>query len=430
MLTKTCAGHSAEKTPLAEQQPGFMRVLMLCSSYPRFAEDSASVFLRHLALALSGSGADLQVLAPDHAMVSKSLQDPGIQLAHFRYFPRRRQTLAYGAGILPNLRRHPWRWFQIPFFIVAMFTSLFTACLRKRPDIIHAHWVLPQGLVAVWVGKLLAIPVVTSAHGSDVYALRGGLLAALKRYTLRHSRAWTANTKSTALCADPAGNIPPPHIIPMGVDVTQFHAPERSGIPDPERDPPEQLVLFVGRLEKVKGVSDLIRAFALLPENLLTQTRLCIAGEGTERPALEHLAQELGIAARVQFTGRVPHDALPGYHKSARLFAAPSITDRHGDTEGQGVAIVEAMASGLPVVASRSGGIKDVISHDETGLLVEPGDPRALSSAIATLLSDPEKCRRLGAAGRSRAQKYYSWEVVAGKFLEVYSGLSGEKLPG
>ncbi len=400
-----------------------MHVLMLCSSYPRFAEDSASVFLRHLTLALSRGGADMRVLAPDHTMVGKSPADPGIQLTHFRYFPRRWQTLAYGSGILPNLRKYPWRWIQVPFFILAMFASLFTACLRNRPDVIHAHWILPQGLIAVWVGKLLAIPVVTTAHGSDVYSLRGGLLAALKRHTLRHSRAWTANTKSTAFSAGAAGEIPTPHIIPMGVDITQFGTQEKKGNPETDRASPGLVVLFVGRLEKVKGVSDLIRAFALLPENLLVQTTLWIVGEGTERPELERLSRELGITTRIQFAGRVPHDALPGYHESATLFAAPSITDRHGDTEGQGVAIVEAMASGLPVIACRTGGIRDVITHDQTGLLVEPRDPRALGDAIATLLSDPEKRRKLGEAGQTHARKYYSWDVVAGKFLDIFAGL-------
>ena len=402
-----------------------MRVLMLCSSYPRYAADSASIFLRHLALALSRGGADIQVLAPDHSLVNKSSLDPAIRLFHFRYFPRRWQTLAYGSGILPNLRQNPWRWFQVPFFLFSMFFVLLLLCRRNRPDIIHAHWILPQGLIAICVGKILNIPVVTTAHGGDAFSLRGGILASLKRFTLRHSRAWTANTRTTAAEVEKLGELSAPRIVPMGVDIEQFRGPDTrvSEVTTHKKF----VILFVGRLVEKKGVADLIKAFASLPANQLSAAELRIIGDGTERSSLETLAKALNIDSRVCFLGRMPHDALPAHYARADLFVAPSIIDRSGDTEGQGVVLIEAMSSGLPIIAYKTGGIQDVINHGETGFLITPRDIQGLGNAIETLLQDCGLRHRLGQEGKHHAHRNYAWEVIAQQFLEVFSDVAKNK---
>jgi glycosyltransferase involved in cell wall biosynthesis len=389
-----------------------MRVLMLCSSYPRFASDSASIFLRHLALALSKSGVDIQVLAPDHSLVDTSVIDPAIQINHFRYFPRRWQTLAYGSGILPNLRQRPLRWLQVPFFLLFMFIALLLSCRRNRPDIIHAHWIIPQGLIAVCVGTLLRIPVITTAHGSDAFSLRGRFLAALKHFVLRHSQAWTANTKATAGNVE-HGALNMPNIVPMGVDIFQFgnQAPVTT-----KRS--KHIVLFVGRLVAAKGVSDLLEAFAALPAELRSETELWIIGEGSERTKLEQRAQTLKIDTSVRFLGRIPHDALPGYYATADLYVAPSII------EGQGVALIEAMASGLPVIAYETGGIRDVVSHEETGILIAPRDIQSLSKALVTLLQDSGLRRRLGRQGQHNSRQQYNWEAIAQQLIDVFSSVS------
>jgi len=400
-----------------------MRILMLCSSYPRFDSDSASIFLRHLAQALSRSGVKIHVLAPDHAEVDQSLLDPDIQISHFRYFPRSWQTLAYGSGILPNLKQHPVRWIQVPFFLIAMFYALLTVCRKHRPDVIHAHWVIPQGLIATLVGRILNIPVVTTAHGGDVFSLQGSFLAALKKYTLKNSQAWTANTNTTAFTMENLGKLNRPFIIPMGVDITRFninHSATLSGVTKQQKD---QIVLFVGRLVEKKGVVDLIQAFADLPAEQLNITELWIIGDGTEREKLEHKADSLKISHRVRFLGRLANDILPEYYSQADLFVAPSIVDRSGDTEGQGVVIIEAMASGVPVIAYETGGIKDVISNGDTGVLVAPYDITGLTNAITSLLKDKDARQRLAREGRNHVNRHYAWEVVARQFVELFSKL-------
>jgi len=404
-----------------------MRILMLSSSYPLHATDSASIFLRHLALCLSRAGAEIQVLAPDHVLADESIQDPAIQLSHFRYLPRRWQTLAYGSGILPNLRRHPWRWFQVPFFMLSMSLALARLCRRTRPDVIHAHWILPQGLVAVFVGRLLHIPVVTTAHGGDAFSLRGGLLGSLKRYTLHHSQAWTANTRTTAAAVGVINNVTAPHIIPMGVDVGHFARHEANPAMPPIDKRGRYVILFVGRLVEKKGVFDLIEAFKQLPAEQLENTALWIIGDGTDRERLERLAGTLNINSRVCFFGRITNDELPAYYAAADIFVAPSIVDSSGDTEGQGVVIIEAMASGVPVVACKVGGIPDVITHEQTGLLVEPQNSPALSAAISRLLHDSDLRHQLSYVAQQRACQHYAWESIAKQFLSLFASIANKQ---
>jgi glycosyltransferase involved in cell wall biosynthesis len=401
-----------------------MRILMLCSSYPLHDRDSSSIFLRNLAIALSRGGIDVHILAPDHRLADESIRDPKVRVSRFRYLPRRWQTLAYGAGILPNLRQHPWRWLQVPFFALAMGWSLLGHCRRQRPDVIHAHWIIPQGLVAAAVGRLLNIPVVITAHGGDAFALRGRVVGALKRYALRHSQAWTANTRTTAAAAAASANLPGATIIPMGVDVDYFCGGQHGRAQACRDENHRRIVLFVGRLVEKKGVADLLEAFSRLPSPRREQTILWIIGDGTERERLERLAQTLDIDSSVKFWGHVQNQALPAYYAAADIFIAPSIVDASGDTEGQGVVIIEAMASGVAVVACRAGGIPDVIAHEKTGLLVQSQHPQGLSAAIDRLLGDAQLRARLGRAGQAHARQNFAWDAVATQFMALYRSLA------
>src|SRR5262249_26329650 len=143
-----------------------LKVLMMASSYPRAAEDTASIFLRYLAESLARRSHDIQVLVPAEAEGGVRLEG-NVRVHRFRYLPAKWQTLAYGSGIMPNLRRAPWLWAEVPFFTAAMTAALFPLLPSDRPDVLHAHWLLPQGLVALPAKYFFGVPVVTSAHGTD-----------------------------------------------------------------------------------------------------------------------------------------------------------------------------------------------------------------------------------------------------------------------
>ncbi|MFA5984587.1 MAG: glycosyltransferase [Methylococcaceae bacterium] len=389
------------------------KILWLSSSYPRFEADTASIFLRYLAVALQKKQFEIHVLSPDNICVDPQFQTGIVQSHRYMYFwPRKLQKLAYGSGILPNLRNQPWLFVQIPFFMLAMFVSAWRLIQRLKPDVIHAHWVFPQGVLASLLGKLTGVPVIITAHGGDVFALQGRVLGYLKRWGIQHCRAWTCNTLATAKAV--GHYLPTPEIIPMGVDYALFS----SGQPI-SRSVTGKIILFVGRLVEKKGVHCLITAFSLLPKAELETAKLWIIGDGLERKRLEDLVVALGLTENVVFYGRLANTVLPQYYAAADIFVAPSMPDASGDTEGQGVMLLEAMACGVAVISTKTGGITEVLDDGRSALLVPPNDPVALKNAIGKLLEDSELRAFLAKTGQKQAQRY-DWEHVALKFALLY----------
>jgi len=395
-----------------------LKLLMLASSYPRHKEDSASVFLRHLAQSLSQRGLRVSVLAPADKEGETCIEGD-ISVHRFQYLPASLQQLAYGSGILPNLKRNPFLWIEVPFFLAMMGYSLVRLLWKEKPDLVHAHWVLPQGLIAVLAKLLYKRPVITTAHGGDAFALKGRLMTTLKRLVLRRSNAWTSNTPSTSEAFGWNGLLPKPHIIPMGVDVKHFQSGQR---PAARKELPddELLILFVGRLVEKKGVEDLLTAFSLLFPELGHRTSLWVIGDGECRVALEQQAETLGISQKTRFWGRISNHLLPDFYAAGDLLMVPSIEAASGDTEGQGVVILEAFAARLCVLATRVGGISDVVDDGDTGVMVEAREPKQLAEAITKLLSDSELRDMLANNAFAKVNRCYDWEKIARDFENLY----------
>ena len=293
----------------------------------------------------------------------------------------RHYGIAYGHGMLGNLRRRPWLALLVP----ALLASFVRAARRVDADLLHAHW-LPAGWVAERSGK----PYVVQVWGTDVeLARRAPWLA---RRVLRRARLVIAASNDLAERARALG-AREVRVIPSGVEL-----PERVGT---EADPAE--VLYAGRLSAEKGVLELLDAAAGL--------NLVVAGDGPLRD-------------RIPFArGFVPHDELQQLYARAAVVACPS------RREGFGVACLEAMAHGRPVVATRVGGLLDLVVDGETGIVVPPRDPAALRSALERLLADPDLRRKLGSAGRERARTHFSWERVTDATLAAYAEAIGTMEP-
>ena len=394
-----------------------LKVLMLASGYPRSREDTAAIFLRHLAESLNQRGIRVHVLAPADKEPETRVEG-NINVHRFQYFPSHLQKLAYGSGILPNLKQNPWLWVEVPFFIALMGCSLLRLLWKERPDLIHAHWVLPQGLVALLAKFFYRIPVITTAHGADAFALRGRLMGWLKWFVLTESAAWTSNTRATSAAFGRIGSLPKPHIIPMGVNLEHFQSGRRTnlrtGLPENEF-----LVLFVGRLVEKKGVDDLLRAFSLLPAELRAKTILWVVGDGESRTRLQRYAEALGIGEKVRFWGRISNQLLPDFYAAGDLFVAPSIEATSGDTEGQGVVLLEAFAARLCVLATHVGGISEVVEDGHTGILVEPRNPQQLATAMEKLLGN-KRLRAELAENAFAKVKNYDWEKITKDFEDLY----------
>jgi glycogen(starch) synthase len=297
--------------------------------------------------------------------------------------------------------------------------------LGSHADLIHAH--LGEDLAILPLAALAALPrrlaVVVTVHCSLSHTLavgdaRSALLhvlgGAIERWGERRAAATIVMTERLAqrLADDPrAGEV---RVINRGIDHRAFIDPGPDPFPQVRGRP---RVVFIGRIVWPKGPDTLIRAFARLQT---PGVRLLLVGDGPERARCERLARQLGVAERIHVSGFIAHDRVPAVLASADLLVLPSVY------EELGTVLVEALHAGLPVIASRVGGIPEVVGDGETGLLVPPGDPGALAHAIDTVLGDPELARRLGANGRRRAPRY-ELDGVAGQVAALYSELIAER---
>lgn len=390
------------------------RIWLVTSSFPRWPGDPTSPFVLQLARDLTDRGWQVEVLAPHAAGLRRHETLEGIPVTRFRYFwPASQQTVCYRGGALFNLRREPANWLKLPALVVCQWLALWRLIRSCPCDVIHAHWILPQGFVALVVGRMRGIPVVITTHGSDVFALRGRLWTWLKRLTMRGAAAVAVNSSATeAAVRAIAPGLRDLRRIPMGVAKPSVVVPRVQG------DGP--VLLFVGRLVAQKGVADLLQALAILSVDWPTACAV-ILGDGPERAHLEKRAKDLKIDERVRFVGNVDPVRVPGYLASADVFVAPAKATSEGAAEGQGLAIIEAMLAGLPVVASRSGGVVDAVRQEETGLLVDEDAPAQIAAAVARLLQDRSLAKRLSTQAQTMAAETYTADRTADAYSRLFA---------
>ena len=300
--------------------------------------------------------------------------------------------------------------------------AIIAPILAARSDVVHVHLgedlaVLPIGAAAA---RLHRLPLVLTIHTSlrhtlAVSDLRSALLKTIggliERWGEHSAEAVSVITSRLhRLLLSDGVDENRVHLIPPGVDPSLFEGP----FEDPFAGIRRPRVLFVGRLAPQKGVSTLVEAAGLLKD---PSARILLVGDGPERPKLERDAERLGVDDRLHFVGFFAHDRLPAVFAHADLLVLPSLY------EELGTVLLEAMQAALPIVASKTGGIPDVIDNGVNGMLVPPGDPEALARAIDCLLADRKLACRLSEGAQERA-KDYDWEVLAERVLRVYRGVT------
>lgn len=282
---------------------------------------------------------------------------------------------------------------------------------------------LPVGAIGP---QLRAAPYVVVAHGAEITVYgRLPFTGALGSRVLRRSSGVVAAGMYPAQMVERTAGMPLRGVVvPPGVDVERFRpatgGEERADIRASFGLPVERpLVLGVSRLVPRKGFDVLIDAVAQLDSDVV----LAIAGDGRDRKRLIERAHRHGLAARVRFLGRVPDETLPGLYRSADVFAMPC-RERWGglEAEGFGIVFLEAAASGLPVVAGRSGGAHEAVDDGVTGWVVDPGSVAEVAGAVGRALSDAAARSEMGTAGRRRAVEEFSYDALVARLAPLASG--------
>lgn len=390
------------------------RLLVLASTFPAGVDDGTPAFVRDLAVAESREF-DTTVLVPSLPGCPAQEWVGEVDVRRFRYFPRRWEDLADGA-ILENVRRRRSRLLQVPALLAAEVLAVARAVRRLRPDVVHAHWIIPQGLAAVLAAR--GAPLLVTTLGGDVYGLTDPLSRLVIRRVLRRARhVTTMNTQMRERLLDLGASPERTHVLPMGAEVSAIRA-AAAGV---ERVP--HRVLFVGRLVEKKGLAVLLAALPGVAAT--TEVALRVVGDGPLRATLTQASSGLDV----RFLGAVAREQLAAEYAAASVVVAPSVGAASGDQDGLPVALLEALACGCAVVASDLPGLRDVVTDGVNGLLVPSGDPTALAAAVARLLTDAPLRDRLGAAAAATAEEY-SVDSLGARYRALLHTTIGESPAG
>ena len=372
--------------------PPPLRIGVVCFS----TFGGSGVIAAETAIQLAARGHDLHVFSDERPARLPAGRTPGLSFHHV------------AAPDYPQLK--------YPAYGMALTSKIVEISRRAPLDVVHAHYALPHAVAANLARDILradgdpAPRIVTTLHGTDITLIGSDpSFLPLTRFTIATSDAvtapslWLADATRRALAIPPGIAI---HVVPNFVDVDRFTpAPTGGG---PPRDRP--VIVHVSNFRPVKRVDDVIAVFARLRAS--RPARLRLVGDGPERPRIEADVAARGLTADVDFLGE--RGDLPDILRDADLFLLPS------ETESFGLAALEAMACGIPVVASAVGGLIEVVADGEAGFLRPVGDVPALTDAAERLLSDEALRRAMGAAARRTAETRYRIDPAIDRYLDIY----------
>lgn len=385
------------------------KLLVTASTFPRWANDTEPKFIYDLCMQLK-KYYDVTALVPA-ALNAKSVEQmEGITVKRFQYFPiPSLQTLAYPGAIVPRIKEKKARGLLVPFFFIAQYFA--TRRELKHCDAVLVNWFVPQGVTQSFMRKKR--PYIISGLGGDVTSLNGFPVKQLKQRVIDSAGAITVVSDDLKKVLQSkyshTGDI---HVIPMGVDLTFFGPEHRDESLRKHAGKP--IVLFVARLVEKKGARYLFEAMKGIDAKLL------VVGNGPEMDMLQDKAKALGLDC--DFLGPKNKEELKSLYASCDVFAAPSVIAADGDKDGLPVAILEAMASGAPIVASDVAGIAEAVVEGQNGHLTVPKDVNGIHDAIMDVLGNADK-RAQYSENSVRLAKRFDFATIGDEYRELIDKL-------
>jgi glycosyltransferase involved in cell wall biosynthesis len=428
-----------------------MKIGVLTHNYPRFSGDFSGRFVEALSEELVTQGHDVTVIAPWDAAYARMAADHRVHLLLYRYAPRADwHRLGYMRTMRADVALRGGTYLLAPGLFLAGARAALRWTSQARPDVLHAHWTLPNGFMAALAARRYRVPLVVSIPGSDAtVAGQNPVFRRMAKFAFDQAGLITANSAAlrdvavVGLGADPAKF----DLIAYGVDPNAY-LPDPAGTGDLRASlgiPPEAIVfLAVGRMVYKKGFDRLLRAAALMAGsesanhesanhesanhesagNIRVPVHLVMVGEGDLWAEWQALGRELGLGARVHWVGSVPADRLGVYYNMADALVMPSVTH---PADGLNVTVLDAMSCARPVVGTSAAGNELAIRDGVNGFLVPEGDDAALAGALATLAADPDLRARMGAAGRQRIETELGWPHLARRYVSHFERLAGKR---
>lgn len=386
------------------------RILFITSTFPLNQKDTQVPWMSHLVRKLEEGKEKVDVFAPSFKG-SKTSRYFNIKVYRFRYAPAFLEVLTHEEGAVFKLRRKPWLFPVAVLYIIFGLLNVVIIAFKNKYDIVHVNWPFPQGIFGIAV-KIVSprTKIILTFYGAEL-ALAEKILFGkyVLNFIIKKADAITAisNFTKNKIKNSYGKKI---KVIPF----TSSIQVEKSDIRiNADKN---MHVLFVGRLIERKGVSYLIKSMSFLPSSIF----LDIVGGGILMQSLKDESERLGFGSRIHFYDRVNDEKLKDFYRNCDVFVLPSIEDKWNDTEGLGVVLLEAMSFGKPVVASRIGGILDIVENNVNGLLVPQKDAKSLAEAIKSIIDNKALRERLGSKGKETVNEKFSWIKIINELESLY----------
>ena len=390
-------------------------LLILTSTFPRWKDDSGKPpFVYELSKRLASDDISIFVLAPHAPQAKKYEEIDNLKIHRYQYLPEKMETLTGEGGIPSYLAKNKLNYLKLPFLFIAQSIAILKIVKKEHIRVIHAHWLIPQGLLAVLCKKIfnLKVRIIVTSHGSDIFSFRNAFCMQLKKFVLKHIDHGVVVSHSMTTEILELSKFTNTLVIPMGVDQNQFKPENYS--PDIKKEfyIEGPFILFVGRLSQEKGILELLNAFPDVIQRF-PNLKLLVIGDGPLKERAQDVCAALHLEHHVVFRGALPQALLPAYYATADILVGPS------EREGFGLVFAEALASGCSVIAADLPTTADIIINEKTGLTVNPKDSASISRQIIRLIEDKELRQHLAEEGRKHVLSKFTWDIVCHKYKEI-----------
>lgn len=370
-----------------------MRIAILVALFPPIWLAGTEIATYNIAKYLATSGYEIHVLtSKDEGLLAESVEQ--------------------------NIHVHRIRRSNVPpLGVISFWWQMFRILRRINPDIVHSQDI-SMGIPGFISKEILKIPFVVCGQGGDVYQ-PGLFTKLLSKLVLGNADAAIALTKDMKKNMQRICNRTI-NVIPNGIDLERFVDLQRNEVRDKlQIKPEEKLLIFVGGFRPVKGIRYLITALKMLQQQG-QPVKLVLVGRGRGEKDLRRYVQQLDLVNSVIFTGQIPNENIPQFMAAADVFVLPSLS------EGLPNVVLEAMASGLPIIATKVGGLPEIIEEGRNGFLVEPKNPKQIVEKILSIFGNDELRNSISANNREKI-KEYSWDSVVDRLEKVYQEVTAKK---
>ncbi len=390
-----------------------MNIVVITHNYIRRRGDLTALYLHRLSAGLVERGLKLTVVCPHASGLLPEETIDGVRIIRFPYPFFRLKPIAYTGNMHQEVAGSIFARLVFVCFLWSFYRAAGRVCRSEKADLIWANWWIPPGLVAARIASRLGTPLVISSHGTDISLLgKGHLIRALSTYVYhRTSRATVVSAFLKERLCRQVGDFSPDRavVLPMPIGMENF---PKAALPDHE----VPVILSVARFTRQKRLDDLIAACAKVAAEGIPFC-LRMVGEGPLEEELRDRVRQAGLSDRVEF---IP---LVAQQKLGRLYREADVVTLVSEDEGFGLVLVEAGATGRPVVAARSGGIVDIVGHDRNGLLFTVGDRDGLAEALKRILVDRDLRTRLGDGGFTRVMADFATPVLIDRMYRLFVSL-------